>query len=589
VIARLRPGVSGQSAQLEMNRIAKELEKEHPDSLAGRGVEIVGFVGATADQMTRILLVLWIAVTAILVLASVNVAQMVLARSAARRRELAVRVALGAGRWRVIRMLVLEALLLGLAGCIVGLAAARWSLDLLASMPGYPLPVDEPVVTDAEMTLYCLGVSMLAALLAGLLPAIRASRVDLQSFLKEGERSFSGPGGWRRSALLIIELGLCVVLVAGTLLLTRSLRELTDLNLGFRPAHVLTMKIALPFGYEAPEKANPFFMTLTERIRVLPGVQTAGTVNLLPVQSAWTNMAITVQGKAVTGPRDAPMVEHRLITPGYFQALGVPLVAGRHFRDGDFGAGSPLVVMINQEAARQYFPNENPLGRRIVYGTKPKEWKWRTIVGIVGNVRNAGVYRSWLPVLYAPVSGFDWPQQVMSLVVQSSLDPGVAVTAIRRELRNLEPGAAVFLVKTMQQVVDESTAGTRFLSRLLMLFSVLASGLAVAGVYGVASYAVVRRTHEVGIRMALGAARWRVLCMVLGFILRQAAIGVILGCGWGISLNQVLRAYVIGMTTLHVTTYLFASVLVVLVALAAGLIPALRAARLQPLTALREE
>ena len=589
VIARLRPEVSGLDAQLEMNRIAKDLEKEYPDVNASRGVELVGFVGHTAQQMTRILLVLWIAVTAILLLASVNVAQMVLARSAARRRELAVRIAMGAGRWRVVRMLVLEALVLGLAGCIVGIAAARWSLDLLAAAPEYPLPADEAVVIDARMMVYCLGVSMLAALLAGLWPAIRASRLNLQTSLKEGEWTFSGPRGWRRSALLIAELGLCLMLVAGTLLLTRSLRELSDLNLGFRPENVVTMKVALPLGYEAADRSNPFFMKLTERVRALPGVRAAGVVNLLPVQSAWTNMAITIEGKPITGPHDTPMFEHRLITPGYFEALGVPLVAGRYFTDRDFSNQSPAVVMINQEAARRYFPGENPLGRRIVCGTKPKVWKWHTIVGIVGNVKNAGVYRSWLPVLYAPVSTFDWPQQVMSLVVKSSDDTGAIVGSIRHELGNLEPGAAVFLVKPMQKVVDDSTQGTRFLWRLLIIFSLLAAGLAVAGVYGVASYAVARRTHEIGVRMAMGAERWRVLRMVLGFILKQALIGVALGCVWGMSLNRVMQAYVIGIDSVHVPTYLFASALVVMAALTAGLIPALRAARLDPLGALREE
>ncbi len=589
VIARLKPGVSQRAAQLNLNAISARLRKVYPDTNATRGASVRSFHGETVIATARLLLVLYGAVGLILLLACANVAHLVLGRAAARARELSVRVALGAGRVRVVRLLLTESLLLAAAGGAAGLLASRWSLAALLRLAGEHLPAGETIEVNPTVLVYCILLSVGAGLLAGLWPALRASRVDLQTALKDVDPTAGTALSRRRGRLMVIEVALSLVLVLGAGLLLESLRSLSRFDLGFRPERVLTMKLALPdTRYSSVEEATAFYDALLERVRALPGVAGAGAINMLPVQSYGSNLNFTIQGRELPPPGHEPGAEHRLISPDYFRVMGIPLVSGRFFGPED-RAGAQRVALINQRVAERYFPGEDPVGRQIAYGTQPKKDSWMTIVGVVGSVREAGVYRPGLNVLYAPFGQFDGAWKTVSLVLRTTVEPETLSQVVRRELAGLDRDAAVFLVKSMEQVVYDSTAGTRLLSRLLTIFSGLAVALALVGVYGVMSCLVTQRTHEFGVRMALGAARGGILRLVLRDGLRQGLKGALLGISCAVGMSQPLGRYVIGMSPLHVATCLGAAALVLAVALAASLVAARRASRVDPLAALRHE
>ena len=589
VIARLKPGVSWTAAQLEMNEIGRRLEKQYPLTNATRGVRVVPLHPETVRGTAQIMLVLGGAVGFVLLLACANVAHLVLARAAGRRRELGVRMALGAGRWRIVRLLTMESLLLAAAGGVAGFFGGRWCLDAILAFSRHQLPAGVTVEPDASTIWFCAFASLFSALLAGLAPALRVSRIDLQSAVKEAASSTGTALRRNRSALMVWEVALALVLAVGALLLVRSLRMLNHFDLGFQPERVLTMKVELPeIRYPKPADSVTFYNALLEQVRTIPGVSQAGAVNFLPVQFCCANLAFTIQGRADAAPGHEPSAELRVISPGYFQTMGIPLVAGRYLNEGD-RAGGQHVVLISWQTAERYFPNENPVGSSIRFGTKVREGDWMTIAGIVGDVRDRGVYRPASTVIYQPHTQSDWPWRGVSLVLRSHLEPAALTATMRRLVREKDPDAAVYLVKTMESVVSDSVAGTRLLSRLLTIFGALALVLAVVGVYGVMSHLVSQRTHEIGVRMALGASRGEVLRLVLGRGLRNALTGVLLGLGLTVMAGFAIRHFLIGIRVVDFWTYLTAASGIVAVALAASLAPAWRASRVDPLVALRDE
>ncbi len=589
VIARLKPGLSQTTAQLNLNAISDRLRKLYPDTNATRGATVRSFHLETVKATALLLLVLYGAVGFILLLACANVAHLVLGRAAARARELSVRVALGAGRLRVVRLLLTESLLLAAIGGAAGFLASRWSLAALLRLAGEHLPAGEPIEVNNAVLAYSILVSLVAGVLAGLWPALRASRVDLQTALKDVDPTAGTALRRRRGRLMVIEVALSLVLVLGAVLLLQSLQSLTRFDLGFRPERVLTMKLALPdTRYSRTEQATAFFDALLERLRALPGVTSAGAINMLPIQSYYSSLNFSIQGRELPPPGHEPGAEHRLISPDYFRAMGIPLISGRFFRPED-RADAPRVALVNQRVAERYFPNENPVGKSIAYGTQPKPDGWMTIVGVVGNVRDVGVYRPGLNVLYAPFGQFDGPWKTVSLVLRTTVEPQTLSQAVRREVAGLDPDAAVFQVKTMEQVVYDATTGTRLLSRLLTIFSGLALVLALVGVYGVMSCLVTERTHEFGVRMALGAGRGAILRLVLRDGLWQGLKGAALGISCAVGVSRPLGQYVIGMSGLHVVMCAGAAALVLGVALAASFVAARRASRVDPLAALRHE
>ena len=588
VIARLKPDVSWVAAQLNMNEIARRLEKQYPETNATRGVRVEPLHLGTVRATAQVLLVLFGAVGFVLLLACANVAHLVLARAAGRRRELSVRLALGAGRWRIVRMLTMESVLLAGAGGAAGFSIGRWCLDALLAFAADQLPPGVAVEPDATTIWFCALVSLFAALLAGVLPALRTSRIDLQSAFKEAGSSTGTALRRQRSALMVWEVSLAMVLAVGALLLVRSLRLLHRLDLGFETERVLTMRVALPeTGYRKLEQTVAFYEGLLEQVRSIPAVSSAGVINCLPIQPEHENLNFTIQGRESPPPGHEPGAELRRVSPGYVQAMGIPVLTGRYLGHADNRADAQRVVLVSDELAQRYFSNGNPVGRSIRFGPKGREGPWVVIAGVVGDVRDRGVYRPAPAVIYEPYahSNFNW--KTMSLVVRAAIEPEMLAQAVRRLVWDRDPDASVFLVRTMDQVVSDSVAGTRLLSHLLTIFSALV--LAVVGVYGVMSYLVSQRTHEIGVRMALGAHRGEVLRMVLARGLRSSLVGVALGLIWTMMAGVAMRRFVIGIRVVDPWTWLAAAALVIGVALAASCLPAWRASRVDPLVALRDE
>ncbi len=590
VIARLKPGISWTAASLQMTEVARRLEKQYPETNAARGVRVEPLHLETVRSTAQILLVLFGAVGLILLLACANVAHLVLARAAGRRRELAVRMSLGAGRWRVVRLLLAETAVLAVAGGVMGFVGGRWCLNALLVLAQDHLPAAGPMPMDRTVVWFCAAASLFSALLAGLIPALTVSRIDLQSALKEAGSSV-GPAVRRgRSALMVCEVALALTLAVGALLLIRSLGVLNRLDLGFQPERVLTMRVALPeTGYQRLEQTVTFYDRLLEQVRTIPAVSSAGVINCLPIQPWAESLNFTIQGREMPRPGHEPGAELRRVSPGYFQAMGIPVLAGRSVSQDDNRADGQRTVLISRETAQRYFPDENPVGMSIRFGPKGKEGGWVPIVGIVGDVRERGVYRPAPAIIYEPYahSSFNW--KTMTLVVRAAVEPEALTRAVRRLVWQQDPDAAVFLVKTMESVVSDSVAGTRLLSRLLAIFSSLALVLAAVGVYGVMSQLVSQRTHEIGVRMALGAARGRILRLVIARGVRNALAGVAVGLSWTVMAGFAMRRFVIGIHVVDISTYLIAASGIIAVVALATCVPAWRASRVDPLAALREE
>ena len=582
-VARLRAGVPLETARENMNAIARRIYPEDP----AHGVSVLPLHGETVRATAQVLLVLFGAVGFVLLLACANVAHLVLARMGAQKRELAVRAALGAGRWRIVRLLLVEILLVALAGGIAGLALAWESLRVLVAIAGDQLPAGVPIRMDATVLWFCLVVALLSALLAGLVPALRNSRIDLQAAMKGAPNSPEGALGRRLSPLMICESALSLVLVVGALLMVRSLRNMERLDFGFQPDRLLTMKVALA-GRHTAQQTTASYIRAVEKLRATPGVTGAAAINLVPVQSSHTGSVFTIEGRETPKPGNEPGAEIRVISPDYFATMGIPLVGGRFFRPAEIP--DPWnVAIINRSAAGRYFPNDDPLGKRIAFGIGDGREGWRTIVGIAGNVAEEGAHSPVPPVVYAPLGHPVWTSDTMSLIVRTPRDPASLAGAVRRSLRELDPGAALYLVSTMKDVVANSAADTRLLSQLLSLFSAVAVALAIVGVYGVMSHQVARCTHEIGVRIALGAKRRQMLARVCGRGLWNALVGAALGVAWTLLTSGLIQHYVIGMSAANLATRLIAVAAIVALALAASFLPAWRASRVEPAVALRNE
>ena len=588
VIGRLTEGAGLGDARAELGLIARQLSDQYPEN-ATRGVAMRPLHLETVRGTAGLVIVLAGAVGFVLLLACANVANLTLARAVARRRELAVRMAIGAGRLRLVRLLLVESFALAAIGGLAGLAASRPIVDALLALPGNPLPSGFPVEVDRAVLAYCAIATLVAGLLAGLMPALGASRLKLQTALKEAEALASLGLTRPRNLLAVAEVALALVLVIGAALMLASVRRLATFELGFNPDHLLTMRVALPEGrYDSNADGVEVFTRLVDGLRAVAGVRSAGIVSLLPVQQSWSNWSFSIAGREKAPPGYQPFSENRTFVGNFFEAMGVPLVAGRWLDERDT-AGGAKVVFINQRLAERYWPDEDPVGQRIAGGSEPSDDGWMTIAGIVGDVRSAGVYVPVQGVMYMPQAQYFHPRNDMSLVVRAEVEPASLAPAIRRVVAEVEPHASLYRVLTMNEVVDRSVAGTRYLSRLLAIFSGVALALAIVGVYGVMSKLVSQRTHEIGVRMALGAEARAVVRLVLGQGLRLAVIGIGAGLFMSLGLNRILGRYVIGISSTDPASYALAALAILAVAVAATLLPAWRAARVDPLTALRDE
>ena len=617
LIGRLKPGVSESQALSELGVIAKRIEQEHNQSHAGTGIKLVPLQEQFVGQVKPILLVLLAAVGFVLLIACANVASLLLTRSLSRQKEVAIRAALGANRWRVVRQLLTEAVLLSIIGGAMGLLIAYWGVDaLVATLPDSQLnalPFLKTLRIDSSILAFSFGLSLLTGIVFGLAPAIQSSRPDLNEVLKEGGRSSAGGARHRlRSVLVTTEIAMAVVLLVGAGLMMKSLLKLLQSNVGFNPQNVLTMSVNLPATkYTEGDKQVSFYDQLNERVQSLPGVAGSGTVNILPLQGGNTTR-FYVDGDPVPPPGQEIEANIRTVDENYFQTLGVPIIAGRAFdeRDGEAQrqaaqaqsaaiaqarekgqtlapAPIPGVVIIGKTLADKVFAGRDPVGRRLAYGSFAGQTD--LIVGVVGDVKIGGLDEALRPVVYYPFRRF--PSVGTNLVVRTNADPAALAATIRNETRSLESDVAIFNVRPMEELIGDSPAAfmRRFPALLIGIFAGVALLLASIGIYGVVSYSVSQQTHHIGVRMALGAQTSDILKMVLKQGLSLALAGIAVGVVAAFGLMRLLRSLLFEVQTTDITTFAIVVGTLLAVALLACYIPARRATKVDPLGALRYE
>jgi putative ABC transport system permease protein len=584
-IGLLKEGVTLEQARAETDLIARRLEEQYPESNERWSLTLVPLQEQVVGGVRTSLWVLLGAVGFVLLIACANVSNLMLARAAARRRELALRTALGASRWRVARQQLTENVLLALAGGALGLLLAAWGVDMLAALGAGDIPRTREIVVDGRVFAFTAALSVLTGLAFGLLPALRASRPDLNEVLKDAGRGTSGPGRGRvRAALVVSEIALALTLLAGAGLLVKSFVGLRRVNPGFDPASVLTLRIDLARArYTKPEQAAVFFGELQRRIAGLPGVEAAGFITELPLSGQPNDTYFYVAGRPPQTADQQVTADFRRVNQDYFRAMRIPVRHGRDFTEQEV-AGDAKVVVINEALARNFFPDEDPLGKRLVidFG-KQVEFE---IVGVAGDVLHRTLEGDVYQMMYVPTLRVG----STNLVVRtSSPDPRVLAAAVRGELAAVDREQPVSAVRTMEEVVSRSVAQQRFRTLLLAAFAGMALLLAGVGIYGVIAYSVTHRTREIGIRMALGAGAADILKMVVGQGMALALAGVAVGLLAALALTRVLSSLLFGVTATDAVTFAAVSLLIAAVALLACLLPARRATKVDPMVALRYE
>ena len=596
IIGRLRDGVTTQQAQAELDHLIDNWRQRYPNnySVSDRfGAKIYPLQDQVVGGMRNGLVILLGAVAFVLIIACANLATMLLARASARERELAIRVALGAGRWRLLRQLLIESVLLAIGGGITGVLLSVWGIEFLKRAGARTVPRLGEVNIDLTVLIVMAMVAIGSGILFGLIPGLASAKPELTEALKEGGRGASASRRHNqiRNTLVVGEIALAIVLLVGAGLLIKSYARLQNVNPGFNYRDVLTMEVSLPaLKYPAPAtaaylgtgKTNQFFVEAIQRIGKLPGVQACAATTALPLSGSNGDSSFTIEGQEnqnTVGPDE----EIRAITPDYFRVLQTSMLQGRAFNDGD-NADSPPVVIVNEALARKYFPNGEALGKRITMDNPRQNPKWATIVGIVGNVRHRGLDIDPQPEYY--VAHSQLPVRTMVLAVRSAQDPRLLASAIRREIQSIDPDEPIANVRTLEEVVSESIAPRRLAVVLLAVFAGSALLLAAVGVYGVMSYLVVQRTHEIGVRMALGAQRRDVLHLVVGHAGKLVGIGSLFGLILTLLSTRLLSTLLYGVSAFDPGIFAFVTICLATVSLLASYIPALRATRSDPMIAL---
>jgi len=590
VFGRLRPGASLEQARAELGMVARRLETERPESNAGIGVTVEALQEPVVSRVRPALLVLAGSVAFVLLIACANVTSLLLAQGLSRGKEVAIRAALGASRSRLFRQWLAESLVLACAGGLGGLLLARASVSVLRVLSPDSLPRLDEIALDGRVVAFTLGLSLATGLLFGLLPALRSSRADLVESLKQGERVASGRGRHRMHDLLVIaEFALALVLLVGAGLLIKSFLLLQRPQTGFRSDGLLTLNLSLsgsPFA--EPARRPVFFRELAERVRSIPGVEGAGFVNHVPVGGDTWSTSFTIEGRPDPEPRDTPQAVMRTTTAEYLGTMGIPLLRGRALEPRD-GADAPAVVLVNQALARRYWPGADPVGSRIRLGGAASDAPLRTIVGVVADSVQAGLIDPVRPEVLFP-----YPQDPVgwykgtTLVVRTAAAPRLLAEAVKAQVWALGPDLPVTRVRTMEEILAEAVGQDRFKTLLLGLLAGVALLLAAVGIYGVMAYSVGRRAHEIGVRMALGARAAEVFAMVVGQGLRLSALGAALGLVGALGLSRVLAGLLHGVSPTDPGTFAAVTLLLTAVAALACSLPARRAARVDPLVALRE-
>ncbi|HVG31968.1 MAG TPA: ABC transporter permease [Pyrinomonadaceae bacterium] len=584
VVARLKPGVTLQLAQSNMDAIAGELEKQYQVN-TGHGVNIFPLYEEIVGNVRPALLVLLGAVGLVLLIACANVANLLLVRTVSRQKEIAIRATLGASRGRIIQQLLTESVLLGLLGGALGLLLAIWGTDLLINISPSNMPRISEITIDYRVLGFTFAISLLTGVIFGLLPALQALRVNVNDSLKSEGRGVVGSSSRSRarSVLIVTEIALALVLLVGAGLLIKSFKRLGEVDPGFKPDNVLTMQLSLPRSkYSKPEQQSAFLQQVLERIEAVPGVGSVSVVAGPPFSGLTASRYFQIEGRPPRPAGEGLNAGYNAASPNYFQTLGIPLRRGRDFTKQDV-MGTPEVVIINEAMARRFWPDEDAVGGRLRIG----EDAWRTVVGVVGDVRHTGLDEEPKPEMFYPY--LQSPLSFMTLMVRSTTDEKALRASIQREIRAVDPDLPVYGIKSMEQMISESVSPRRLNMILLTTFAVVALVMAALGIYGVMAYSVSQRTHEIGIRMALGAQRGDVLKMIVGqgMILTLMGIGIGLAASFG--LTRLMRSLLYGVTATDPLTYIAVALVLGTVALMASLIPARRATRVDPMEALRYE
>ncbi len=588
-IARIKPGVPLAQAQAEMNVIAKRLEQEYPRDNTGYGVRLVSLAEDTVGGLRPTLLTLFGAVAFVLLIACANVGNLLLARSAARQKEIAIRSALGAARRRLVRQLLTESVMLALAGGGLGLLFSLWGVGLVESLGSKVNPMLNSILVDLRVLGFTVAISVLTGMVFGLAPALHISKLDLNESLKEGGRS-SGEGATRnrlRGALVVSEVAMALVLLISAGLLIKTVIRLRDVNTGFNPENLLTMTVALPNAkYPNAPAWIAFYNQIIERIESLPGVKAAGVTSVLPFSGNFDGRGLAVETRPK--PRGEEIsVDLYIATPGYLRAMGIPLLEGRSLTEQDVEAAQ-LVALVNKTMAEELWPNDDAIGKRIKFpGSDKRPQPWRTVVGVVSDVAQYGLDRKPPMQLYLPESQF--PTSFMTLVVRTGSDPAGMTAAIRNEILAVDKDQAVFKIASMEQLLGDSISLRRFSMLLLIIFAGIALTLAAVGIYGVISYSVSQRSHEIGIRIALGAGRKDILKLVVGQGMTLTLAGVAIGLAAAFGLTRVMAGLLFGVSATDPVTFVLISVVLAGVALGACFVPARRATKVDPMVALRYE
>jgi putative ABC transport system permease protein len=606
IFARLKPGVTMQQAQSDIDAMNKQLAMAYPDINTGLNIRAVPLNEKVVGNIRLALLVLSAMVGFVLLIACANVACLLLARATARQKEAAVRVALGASRWRIFRQLLTESLLLALCGAVVGAALSVWGVEWLTTLLAgnstsfsARLPRLNEIKVDAVALGFTLGISLLTSVLFGLAPALAASRPDLNDALKESGRGTAGGRRWLRETLVVAELALALVVLIGAGLLISSFVKLQAVDPGFNPRNLLTMTVSLAGAsqYVGPSR-EAFYRQLTEKLAALPGVESASAINHLPLAGDWWGTWLGIEGRPLPQPGQELEVIWRIARPDYFRTMGVPLRAGRDFTERDT-ADAPGVVILNETLARRQWPAEDPIGKRVTMDDprdNSQPLRWLTVVGVVKDVKQ----NSWTDApaneIYLPFqqgggffAGTAGQFTSMSVVVRTAVDPRSLAAAAQETVRALDRNLPVSNVVSMEQVIDDTLWQPRFNLQLIGLFAGLALTLASIGLYGVMSYSVAQRTREVGLRMALGAQRRDVVKMVVGQGMKLAALGVTIGLVASVALTRLMNQLLFGVSATDIATFTIITGALTLVALLACLIPARRATKVDPMIALRYE
>jgi putative ABC transport system permease protein len=609
-VARLKPGMTLEQARADMKNVTAALEKQYPDSNTGNSATIIPLMENYVSDVRRALYVLFGAVGFVLLIACANVASLTLARASTRQREMAVRAALGAGRWRIVRQFLTESALLALIGGVLGLALAQWGVDaILAISPEGAIPRIAEIGMDGSVLLFTATVSILTGVLFGLAPALQSSRADVQEALKEMGRGATGRRRWLRSGMVVTEIALTLVLLVGAGLMIRSFYSLQQVNPGFATESTLSFSISLPernYPDTELDKRINFFNQVKEKIAVLPGVLSVGLSSGLPLGSNGWQTSFTVVGQPDPPPAQMPSMEACIADIGYFETMRIPLLRGRWFDERDnrahlrpedlkgknsiqqFVAGLRSIV-IDEDFARRHWPNENPIGKQVRLGRSGDSLATPiTVVGVVGRVKMEGLRNNSDRVQgYFPFRQF--PDNGMTFTVRTTLDPEQLVASVRRQTQTVDPNQPIYDIRTLEQLRAESIASERLNLTLLGVFAAVALVLALVGIYGVISWSVTQQTREIGVRMALGAQTGAVLRLVVGRGMALVGVGIALGILGALLLTRLMNSLLFGVSATDPGAFVSVTLLLAGVALLACLIPARRATKVDPMVVLRSE